>query len=170
MNQAPAIKPLFVLVAIFCLAFAPTSTAQKRASKSKAPASAATPNKLIGCKVSGSTRYSEAEILGASGLRLGQDAADGDFKEATERLGRSGMFSSVAYSFSYSDRGVKVEFQLADNDKVKLLPARFENFVWFSDEELRTILEQRVPLFKDSLLPDSGRLPDRVNETLQALL
>jgi outer membrane translocation and assembly module TamA len=31
-------------------------------------------------------------------------------------------------------------------------------------------LEERVPLFKDSLLPDSGRLADRVNDALQALL
>jgi hypothetical protein len=144
------------------------AAAQKRASDAKASPSNA--YKLIAVKISGSTRYTDKEILGASGLRLGQDAADGDFKEAAERLGQSGLFSSVTYSFSFSGAGVKVEFHFADNDKLKFLPAHFENFVWFTDAELRAALEERVPLLKDSLLPDSGRLADRVNDALQALL
>lgn len=167
MNRVFQMKRLLVAGAISCLIF-PLLVAQKRAPSAKS--STATPNQLLSVKISGTTRYTEKEILVASGLRLGQEAADGDFKEATQRLGQSGLFSSVAYSFSFSDKGVKVEFQLADNEKIKLLPARFENFVWFSDAELHTVLEQRVPLFKDSLLPDSGQLADRVNEALQALL
>ena len=169
MNRPFPMKRLLVLVTVACLFLASIAPAQKR-STSKAPASGATPNKLISVKVTGSTRYTEKEILGVSGLKLGQDAGDGEFKEATQRLGQSGLFSSVSYSFSYSDKGVKVEFQLADKEKIALLPARFENFVWFSDAELHTIMEQRVPLLKDSLLPDSGKLADYVRETLQALL
>ena len=168
MTGALSMKGFLVFAGGLCLILATISPAQKRAS-SKA-ASGATPNKLISVKVAGHTRYTEKEILGVTGLKLGQDAGDGEFKEATQRLGQSGLFSSVSYSFSYSDAGVKVEFQLIDKDKITLLPARFENFVWFSDAELRAILEQRVPLLKDSMLPDSGRLPDYVNETLQALL
>lgn len=163
-------KPgLLTLLVALCLILASNASAQKHVSR-KPAASSASPNKLVSVKASGTTRYSEKEILGSSGLQLGQDAADGDFKEAAERLGRSGLFSSVEYSFSYSDAGVKVEFRLVDNDKVRLLPARFDNFVWFTDTELHSILEQRVPLFKDSLLPDSGRLADRVTESLQVLL
>ena len=171
MNRKRQIRRLADIAIILCVAFALLATiaaAQKHAARKAPPI--ATPNKLLSFKVSGTKRYSDKEVLGASGLTLGQDAADGDFKEAAERLGKSGLFSSVAYSFSYSDAGVKVEFQVTDNDKVKLLPARFENFVWFSDAELRTILERQVPLYKDSLLPDSGRLADRVTEALQALL
>jgi hypothetical protein len=155
----------FILLSCLVL---PEAAAQKRASNSKSSPSSAT--KLISLKAIGSTRYTDKEILGASGLRLGQDAADGDFKEAAEVLGQSGLFSSVVYSFSFSGAGVKVEFHLADNDKLKFLPANFENFVWFTDAELRAALEQRVPLFKGLLLPDSGRLADRVNDALQALL
>ena len=171
MNGPLSMKKLLLATGL-CLMLATVAPAQKRASSkvSKAPSSGATPNKLISVKVTGHTRYTEKEILGVTGLKLGQDAGDGEFKEATQRLGQSGLFSSVSYSFSYSDAGVKVEFQLTDKDKITLLPALFENFVWFSDAELHTILEQRVPLLKDSLLPDSGRLPDYVRETLQALL
>jgi outer membrane protein assembly factor BamA len=172
MNRPVPMRKLLVLAIGLCLMLATIAPAQKRASSnaSKAPASGATPNKLISVKVTGNTRYTDKEILGVTGLKLGQDAGDGEFKEATQRLGQSGLFSSVSYSFSYSDKGVKVEFQLADKDKITLLPTRFENFVWFSDAELHATLEQRVPLLKDSLLPDSGRLADYVREALQALL
>jgi outer membrane protein assembly factor BamA len=172
MNRFLPMRNLLILATGLCLMLATIAPAQKRASSkgAKTPDSGATPNKLISIKVTGKTRYTDKEILGVTGLKLGQDAGDGEFKEATQRLGQSGLFSSVSYSFSYSDRGVKVEFQLADKDKITLLPTRFENFVWFSDAELHAILEQRVPLLKNSLLPDSGRLADYVRETLQALL
>ncbi|MGA9356007.1 MAG: POTRA domain-containing protein [Terriglobales bacterium] len=162
----PALVSCFIF--LFGFSFLPRAAAQKHTANNKTSTSNAT--KLIAVKASGSTRYTDKEILGASGLRLGQDAADGDFKEAAERLGQSGLFSSVVYSFSFSGAGVKVQFQLADNDKLKFLPAHFDNFVWFTDAELRTALEERVPLFKGSLLPDSGQLADRVNDALQAVL
>src|SRR5260370_9921804 len=59
--------------------------------------------------------------------------------------------------------------QLADAEQSKLVPAHFENFIWFTDDELRTALQSRVPLFKQ-LLPVTGNLPDGVSEALQAML
>ncbi len=128
-----------------------------------------TPQKLLALKVTGTTSYSDKEILAASGLQMGQNAADGDFKEAVQSLGDSGMFSAASYSYSSSASGVRVEIQLADVDRSKLVPAQFENFVWFSDDELRTGLLRGVPLFKGSL-PLSGNLADHVTEALQAML
>jgi outer membrane protein assembly factor BamA len=126
-------------------------------------------NRLVALKVTGTARYSNKEILAASGLQIGQNAADGDFKEAAQRLGDSGLFGDVVYSYSSSGAGVRLELQLADTDQSKLVPAHFENFVWFTDDELRTALQSRVPLFKQ-LLPIAGDLPDRVSEALQAIL
>ena len=99
-----------------------------------------TADKLIALKVTGTGRYTDKEILAASGLQIGQNAADGDFKEAVHRLGNSGLFSEAVYSFTSSDAGIKLDLQLADTDKSKLVPAHFENFVWFTDDELRTAL------------------------------
>src|SRR5208337_1632665 len=141
--------------------------AQRQSTLSKSAPVAA--NKFVAVKVTGTTRYTDKEILGAAGLQLGQNAADGDFKEASQRLGDSGMFSEVAYSFAASNAGVKLYLQLADTDKSKLVPASFDNFVWFTDAELLTLLQSRVPLFKQ-LLPLAGTLPNRVSEALQALL
>jgi outer membrane protein assembly factor BamA len=143
------------------------AAAQKQSAGGKA--SSVTAYKLVSLKVTGTTRYTDKEILAASGLQIGQNAADGDFKEAVRRLGDSGLFSDVVYSYSSANAGTKLDLQLADTDKSKLVPAHLENFVWFTDDELRTALQSRVPLFKQ-LLPVAGNLPDRVSEALQAIL
>ncbi len=155
---------LLVLCLLFLVALPAASQKQSAARPSAVNAS-----KLIALKVTGTSRYSDKEILAASGLQIGQNVADADFKEAVQRLGDSGLFSNVAYSFSSSPSGTKLEIQLADTDASKLVPAHFENFVWFTDDELRTALQSHVPLFKE-LLPLGGNLPDRVNRALQAIL
>jgi len=152
---------------LFLFLLLSAAAAQKQSTSGKA--SSVTAYKLISLKVTGTTRYTDKEILAASGLHIGQNAADGDFKEAVRRLGDSGLFSDVVYSYSSANAGTKLELQLADTDKNKLVPAQFENFVWFTDDELRTALQRRVPLFKQ-LLPVAGNLPDRVSEALQAIL
>ena len=163
--------PVLVLtlyLGIFCLVQPEPGAAQTYPANAKT-SSASAGYKLLAVKVSGTTRYNDKEILAASGLEIGQNAAEGDFKEAARRLGDSGLFSDVVYTFSYTDAGAKVEFKLTDTDKNKLVPAHFENFVWFTDAELLSAIQQRVPLFKQ-LLPVTGRLPDRVTQALQTIL
>ena len=144
-----------------------TVAAQKRSAGGKPSPDSST--KLISFKVTGTSRYTDKEVLAASGLQLGRPASEGDFKEAVQRLGEFGVFSDAAYSFSTSDAGTKLEMQLSDVEASKLVPVRFENFVWFSDAQLLAEVRKSVPLFKGSL-PLSGNLPDRVSESLRALL
>ncbi len=160
MNRPVSFVFLFLLLSL--AAAQKPSTARGKA----APPSA---TKLIALKVTGTNRYTDKEILAASGLQLGQDAADGDFKEAVRRLGESGLFKEIVYSYSSSDAGVKLDLQLTDIDPSKLVPVHFENFVWFTDAELQAAAQRYVPLFKQ-LLPLTGNLPDRVSEALQAIL
>ena len=143
------------------------AAAQKQPARGKVSAVAA--NRLTALKVTGTARYTDKEILAASGLEIGQNAADGDFREAAQRLGDSGLFSDVVYSYSSSGAGVRLEMQLADAEPSKLVPAHFENFVGFTDDELRAALGSRVPLFKQ-WLPIAGNLPDQISEALQAIL
>jgi outer membrane protein assembly factor BamA len=160
MNRVPCF-------ALFLSLLLSAAAAQKQSAGGKA--SSVTAYKLISLKVTGTTRYTDKEILAASGLQIGQNAADGDFKEAVRRLGDSGLFSDVVYSYSSANAGTRLDLQLADTDNSKLVFATFENFVWFSDDQLRTALQRRVPLFQQ-LLPIAGNLPDRVSEALQAIL
>ncbi len=125
--------------------------------------------KLIAITVTGTRRYSDKEIIAASGLELGQSVAEGDLKEAVRRLGDTGMFSQVAYTYSYSGNETKLELQLTDIDGKKLVPVFFENFVWFTDAELLGALQKTRPLFKQ-VLPVAGNLPDRVSDALQSIL
>ena len=157
-------KPLACSL-LFLSLLLPSASAQKPSAGNRTAAA----NKLIALKATGTSRYTDQEILAASGLHIGQPAADGDFKEAIQLLGNSGLFRDLSYTYSASAAGVKLELQLADTDPSKLVPARFENFVWFTDDQLLTAVQRRVPLFK-RLLPLTGNLPDHVEEALQAIL
>jgi outer membrane protein assembly factor BamA len=127
----------------------------------------ATSYKLIAVKVTGTKRFTQQEVATASGLPVGTVAHEDDFRKAAKQLGESGAFSNIAFTFSYSSDGTKLEFQVTDADK--FVPARFTDFVWFTDEELRRKVHERVPLFNGEL-PAVGRLPDEVSDVLQALL
>jgi outer membrane protein insertion porin family len=128
------------------------------------PASA---RQLIAIKVSGSKRFPEAAVAAATGLQMGAAVNDDDFKKAARRLGDMGVFTDIAYNYSYSSAGTKLELHVTD--AAKFLPTRFEDFVWFSDDELRQRIRQHAPLF-DGELPLYGRLADEVSDVLQAML
>jgi outer membrane protein assembly factor BamA len=150
------------LALLLCPALGRSQTTRKVAPK--APAS---DHKLVSVKVTGSQRYTPEEIIAASGLKIGDAASDDDFKKATEELGKSGMFTNVSYSYAYSPTGTKLDFQLSDADK--LVPVRFENFVWFSDADLIAKVHELEPLFKGDV-PVGGELADRISDALQSLL
>ncbi|HZQ94734.1 MAG TPA: POTRA domain-containing protein [Candidatus Sulfotelmatobacter sp.] len=138
--------------------------AQTQKPLSQMPASA---RQLISIKVIGSKRFSEQDVAAASGLQLGAPVNDDDFKKAARRLGDMGVFTDIAYSFSYSSAGTRLEFHVMDAEK--FVPVRFEDFVWFSDQEILSRIRQHAPLF-DGELPLSGRLPEEVSDVLQAML
>ena len=124
-------------------------------------------HKLIAVQVTGTKRYTPEEVIAAGGLKLGETVSEDDFKQTARRLGETGAFSDVAYSFSYSPDGTKLELQVADSDK--FVPVYFENFVWFSDKKLAGKIRQFVPLFKGEV-PVAGNVVDQVSDALQALL
>lgn len=122
---------------------------------------------LTAVKVIGTKRYSDADIIAASGLQIGTTVVEDDFKKAARHLGDLGVFSDIAYNYSYSGTGTKLTLQVTDIDK--FVPVRFEDFVWFSDEELLKRIKDRAPMFNGEL-PLSGNLADRVSDVLQAML
>jgi outer membrane protein assembly factor BamA len=137
------------------------------APRSTSPKGAPTSFKLMSVAITGTMRYSTQDVISASGLQVGQTVREEDFQEATRRLGESGAFDQVSYKYEYSSLGAKLQIQVADAKE--FVPVRFENFVWFNDQDLRNTLRTRVPLFKGEL-PLNGNLPDQVSEALQALV
>lgn len=148
------------------LALAVCANAAQMANKpvSQMPASA---RQLIEIKATGSNRFPEADIVASCGLQLGKTVGEDDFKRAARQLADTGAFGDVGYKYSYSGAGTTLEFQVIDADK--FVPARFLDFVWFPDAEMRKKIKEYVPLFEGQL-PLSGNMADQVSDVLQAML
>ena len=123
--------------------------------------------KLLAVKVAGTKRYTEGDVIAASGLPIGATVTEDDFKRAARHLADTGAFTDIAYTYSYSSQGTKLELHLSD--AADFVPARFEDFVWFPDAEMRRRIKEHVPLF-DGQLPTSGNLAGEVSDVLQAML
>jgi len=131
-------RSLLLLFASACLpCLAPLSAAQKPIEKMSASA-----RQLVSIKVTGSQRYPEEAVIAASGLQIGTPVTEDDFKKAARRLGDLGVFGDISYNYSYSSAGTKLVLQISDAEK--FVPVRFEDFVWFSDEELRSRIKERA--------------------------
>jgi outer membrane protein assembly factor BamA len=152
-----------LVVSCLCLSSALAQTPRKPSPKELPP----TAFKLISVKTTGTQRYKSEEIVAASGLQIGQVVSEDDFKKAARLLNDTGAFSDVLYSFQYSSEGTKLELQLHDAEP--FVPVRFDNLVWFSDQELLDQLHAAVPLFQGRL-PVGGELADQVSNALQGLL
>jgi outer membrane protein assembly factor BamA len=124
---------------------------------------------LVRILVTGSTRYREDELVRATGLIVNTQVTSDDLQNAANRLGNSGAFSSVQFLFkpAIGTKGVEADFQVEDADK--LLPAIFENFVWFSERELQEAMRQAVPLYTGEL-PTTGSMSDEVSTALSKFL
>jgi outer membrane protein assembly factor BamA len=151
--------PLCLLLAAGCLSGMAQAPSQK-----SLPASA---QKLIAIKVTGSKRFPEDAIAAATGLQMGAAVDDDEFKKAARRLGDTGVFTEIGYTFSYSSAGTKLELHVTDAGK--FVPVHFEDFVWFSEPELRKRIKEHAPLF-DGEVPLFGRMADQVSDVLQAML
>ena len=131
------------------------------------PKSASAEHNLAVIHITGSRRYAPEEIAAATSLKAGSTATEEDFQKAAQKLGTSGLFSNVSYSFSHTPTGTKLDIEVSDAEK--MVPARFENFVWFSDDEIKARIRQRLPLFRGEV-PIGGTFADDVSDILQALL
>lgn len=109
------------------------------------------------------SHYSQEELVKASGLKIGGEASAQDFQNAATALSETGLFSEVKYRFN----GAEAEYQLTDN--TNLVPCRFENLVWISDEDLLSELRRRIPLF-DGSTPLSGNSTGEIGKQIEAIL
>src|SRR6266851_2524944 len=117
------------------LCASPCLSAQTKKVSGAAQAMPATPHTLIAVKVTGSKRFTQEEVATASGLPVGTIAHEEDFRKAARQLGETGAFGDVAFTYTSSSAGTKLEFRVSDADK--FVPAVFTDFVWFTDDELR---------------------------------
>lgn len=124
---------------------------------------------LVKVVITGSKRYSTDDLERATGLKPNSEVTQDDLQNAAKRLGGSGAFTGVQFTFMPAKgvRGVEADFTVSDAEQ--FLPVSFENFLWFSDDDLQQIVHKAVPLFNGSV-PQSGTTTEDVKAALvQAL-
>jgi outer membrane protein assembly factor BamA len=112
-------------------------------------------------------RFTPEQVLTMSGLQLGQTVGLDAVDAAMARLSATGYFTSVGYRYKYVGDKLTVIFNL---EEAKWnAPVVFDNFVWFSDDELTNAVRQAVPNF-DGTAPTSGGTAERITAALEGLL
>jgi outer membrane protein insertion porin family len=113
--------------------------------------------------------YTTPELLHASGLATGQLLSQNSLPSAAARLLNTGLFldAEISYTGTGKVRGLVVD--LKPIALGKLLPASFENFAWFTPDELTAGIHAHVPLYRGAA-SDAGTLPDDIQSALQQML
>lgn len=155
MNFTPSIKPIsllmsFALLALVCL-----------------PAVAQQTSRLQKIEVVGLKRMTADQVIMLSGLQIGQ-AIDGNVLDAAaNKILQSGLFRRLGYRTRTNKDGAVVTFDVEES--ARALPVVFENFVWFTDEEILEAIHRDVPFFNGTA-PAADDTTDKIAAALQRLL
>src|SRR5947209_804863 len=123
--------------------------------------------KLDRVEFKGLGRVTEAEALEKSGLQAGQTVSIEEVDAAADRLLSSGLFEKLGYSVKGKTDKAVVTFTVVE--RKSSMPVSFDNFVWFTDEELRAAVKRRVPTF-DGTAPEAGGVTEQIKQALEDLL
>jgi len=136
------------------------------AQSNTAPAAQAGAARLSSITVTGSKKFSSDQIAAVTGLRAGAMVTRDDIQNGANRLSQLGPFATVQYRFGGTGTEVKLEYQVTDAPSV---PVTFDNFPWFSDDEISQALKNSVVLY-DGTAPDHGAILDDMSAALEKLL
>jgi len=129
---------------------------------------AQTGRKISGIETEGLQTLTTETVIATSGLKIGETFSVEATDAAAERLVSSGLFKRVAYRTRTAGTNVTITFQL-EEVKGQSSPVVFDNFIWFSDEELAAAIIREVPSFNGSA-PDIGNTNEAIRKALQNLL
>ncbi len=122
--------------------------------------------KLGAVTIHGSSRYTSIQILAITGLHSGETVTKESLQAAANRLAQVGYFSDVSYQFTSTGDRVDVTYSVKD---APALPVDYDNFPWFTDEEISQAIRTELPLF-DGTSPLSGTVPEAIAAAIQKLL
>ena len=121
---------------------------------------------LASIEITGSARFTSDRIVAATGLRTGASVTREQLQAAADRLERLGPFATVQYRYTTAESGVNVAYQVTDASEI---PVVFDNFPWFTDEDLIAALDRSVPLF-NGMAPENGAILDDMSSAIGQLL
>jgi outer membrane protein assembly factor BamA len=123
-------------------------------------------SKLASLEITGSTAFHSDAIVAAVGLHVGGDVSRDDLQRAANTLAQLGTFATVKYRYDSDEAGVHAQYAVTD---AQLIPVSFDNFPWFSDEELAATLNAAVHLF-NGRAPEQGAILDAEANAIAGLL
>jgi len=129
---------------------------------------AQTGRKIAAIETEGLQTLTKETVIASSGLKIGETFSVDAIDAAAQRLLDSGLFKRVAYRTRNVGANVTIIFQL-EEAKGQSSPVVFDNFIWFSDEELAAAIKREVPSFNGSA-PDIGNTNEAITKALQNLL
>jgi outer membrane protein insertion porin family len=162
---------LLIFIAVACGAAAQRAAAQpakRKPAPKAAPAKSATAPEswpLASLEVTGNKLYTAAQIVAASGLKIGQTVSKEQFDAARERLTKTGVFESVGYQYGPAPggSGYKGTFEVVEVEQ--LYPVRFEDLP-ATEQQIREYLKSREPLFSGKI-PGTKEVVQRFTAELQ---
>ena len=137
-----------------------------RAHATQSPQSKGGASHLDSVEMSGSKKFTSQQIAAAVGLRAGNIITREDLQAAADKLAALGVFANVQYHFTTVESGVRATYDLSDATTVAVT---FDNFPWFTDDELTAALQRSVPLF-DGSAPQGGAILNSMSTTLENLV
>ncbi|MDX6577229.1 MAG: hypothetical protein QOE96_3182 [Blastocatellia bacterium] len=115
----------------------------------------------------GLKRLTHDQVVTMSGLKVGQVIDAGILDAAAAELLKSGLFRRLSYRVHNVANQAVVTFQVEES--AVSLPVVFENFVWFSNDEILAAIRKDLTFFNGTS-PASGETPDKIAAALQRLL
>jgi outer membrane protein assembly factor BamA len=153
-KRLPSIAPL-VAVFLVIIAFV-VAVAQQPA------------RRIAKIEFEGLQRLTPAEAIATSGLKAGEPFSVAALDAAGERLANSGLFGKVGYRTRTNGNLVTIVFQVEET-KGGSSPVVFDNFVWFTKDELHEAIKRALPSFNGTAT-DAGNMTDTIKTALQNLL
>jgi outer membrane protein insertion porin family len=117
----------------------------------------------------GTIPYPQTALEAICGMKPGDAITKDLLQQAAQRLVDTGAFDDVQASLDGPYKSINVIFKIVPATADHLLSASFENFAWWTPEELTTELEKRVTLFNGTV-PASGNIQDAVLDALKEML
>jgi outer membrane protein insertion porin family len=115
----------------------------------------------------GLQRLKSEEAVAASGLTVGQTVGETELDQAAKTLLKSGLFKKLSYRLRSNATGATVTFTV--EEAASRLPVVFDNFIWFTDEELFAALRREVPGY-DGTVPLAGDAAESIKHALLGML
>lgn len=124
--------------------------------------------RLAGVEFAGLARVTREQALTASGLQVGSLITVEELDAAAQRLLDSNLFTKLSYRLRTTGDQATVTFQVEEAQGGGV-PVVFDNFVWFTNEELMSAVRREIPLF-DGTAPERGGVIQSITRALEGLL